>query len=250
MSNPVTVVNELAKVIEVIPKEMAERFTDLIGQAEKVEEVTKENLGDTDQLLRNIHQLTKEVEARRKELKGPITQLGKAIDTCAKNASQPLADAKTNLQRSIQGYNRKVQEEQRRLQREAEEKARKEREEAMAKAKAEAEEQRKEQERLANEAAAMFGGDLEPVPEPVVVEPVVIEAPKPVVPAAPVSTAVRTRKVTKVVIDDPRAIAALYEINGAVLVNIDEKAIKKLLEAGARVIGARLVTEEVAVMGR
>lgn len=62
------------------------------------------------------------------------------------------------------------------------------------------------------------------------------------------ASVVQTRKRQVLVIDDPRALAAVYEVAGAVLVKIDEAQVLRLLKAGVQVPHARLVAETVAAM--
>lgn len=244
---PVRIDHQLpAPTIEIVPAPVVAEIAAALAAAAAITAVdSPEQLQTADAAAVEIHRLAKVAEEHRKAAKAPILELGKAIDDACKPGLAKLDEAKKSLQRLSISYQNKVRAEAERIRREQEEAERKAREEA------EAERRRlqAEADAAAKEAADLLGVEVEPE---VVAMP---ELPMPRVvidPRMPPNTysAVKTRKVQRVEINDPRALAHAYEVAGAVLVQPDAKVVERLLKAGVSVPGAKLVTEEIPVMGR
>ena len=178
--------------------------------------------------LVGLHNAAKTIEDRRKALKRPITDLGKAIEACVSSVANPVTKAKQALQGKISDFLMA-------------ERAKAE-EAAAAERKRLEEEARIQAEKDATELAEIIGAPVEPDQVKVVVP---VAAP---VAAAPVSSAITMRSVTKLVIDDPAAVPCV--VGGVDIRPINMAAVRRLLDAGVDVPGARLVTEEVAAMKR
>jgi len=252
VSAAVIVKNTLPAEIVALKDETMAQVQALTVEAKAMEVIDADTLAKGNDLFRKIDALKKGIETGRLEITRPIDAFKKAIMAAEAQATTPLDEARAQLGKRLFNCQRKLEAE--RL--EAERKAR---EEAEAKAKAERErlekerqeiirkqqEERAAQEREAKEQAELFGTDPEPLPpapEPppaAVVVPVVEKA---AVLAPLPKQAVRgsTRKVLKII--DASKIPR--EIAGAVLLVPDEKAIKKLLDAGVAVPGCTLDTVE------
>jgi len=242
-------------LLEVFPAVQAAGWLALAERAQSMTVTTPNELKDAEGAMLQLHAGLKAVEARRSELKKPITQIGKAIDAVAASVSEPMESAKRSLQGAVLTWNRaeaaRVEAERRAAEKEAQRiqfEAERQRQEAMRAAREAAEAAAKAE---AEEAAALGLGPVEVKPVVVVhVAPAsVVVTPRPVA-AAATSSAVNVRRVRKVEITDPRAVAAAYEIAGRTLVTINEAVVKALLEAGISVPGARMVEVEQVAMGR
>lgn len=235
--------------IEVLPQATVATLEGLVKRAEglAINDPATYQIGQG--LLVEIHKADKALDARKKDLLAPIKQITTAVGEIITKVSEPLQAAKAELLKAVNVFERA---ERQRVEAEArakDEALRQEREAAAAKAKVEADAARAQAEQEAAELAEVLGTAPVPVPEVVVPEPEIIRSTAVVMPAhlqAPSATT--TRKEKKVVIDDPRAVAAAYEIGGEVLVKIESTTVRRLLLAGKDVPGARLVEEENVVM--
>lgn len=256
--------NTLPKEIVALDAEILAKANALVFQANGLVMIDAAGLTSGNATFKAIDSLKKEIEAQRLELTRPIDDLKKAIIEAERQATTPLIEARTELGKRILDLQRKLEAERA----EAERKAR-----AEAEAKAAAERARLEAERQAliakqraeyeaaqeaaakahaeamakaTEEAALFGTPVAaveiqapiapPEPPPVVVVPVVDAVRVSEVPKGAVRT--NTRKVLRIV----DAAKIPRELAGVVLLVPDEKAIKKLLEAGIAVPGAVLET--------
>lgn len=248
MTDALTVRHDIPAPLEVLPADLGLKAQNLATAAKVLEVTDAATFDAANRILMDMHAAAKAIEARRVELKKPITQLGKAIDGVCANVAEPLDVAKRTLQGRVVAYQRAEQEKADRARREAEEKARQEREAAereRQRLQAEADAKAKQE---ADEMAAILGKPVEP--EKVTVEaPTFTPAPSPPITAAPVkATAIQTRKVKKLVIDDEAAVPAY--VGGQCLRPIDSGAVRRALEAGIAVAGCRIVEVEEVVMAR
>jgi hypothetical protein len=183
-------------------------------------------------VLADAARLDRDIQKQRLELTRPIDAAKKAIKAAVDEALAPLEREKSRVAGLVATTTRRLEKERqeamRKAREEAEEKARKERARLEAERQAEIERQQEE--------AALFGGEPEPEPPPVVVVPVVEDVPE----LPKVKSAVQTRQLKRLVIDDESAIPR--EIQGVRLLEPSEKAIRKLLDAGIPVPGCRLET--------
>ncbi len=242
-----------APTLEVLKQEVADKAAALVISA-AFEITDPESFAKANNLATVMHATEKDIEARRVYLKRPLTDTGRLIEAAVDGVASPLALARKSLVGKIAAWDKKQKEAALAAQREAERKAEEER---VAKQKAadeaHAAQVKAEQERAAKEAAELEAILGKPVtPEPVKVAPApVVEAVKPTPIAAPVApSAVTTRLVPKLVVTDPRKVAALYQVGMEVLVRLDEAAIKRAIEAGSVVDGAHIeMVEQTAMRG-
>lgn len=247
MSN-LTVRHDIPAPLEVLPDDLGLKAQNLATAAKVLEVTDAATFDAANRILMDMHAAAKAIEARRVELKKPITQLGKAIDSVCANVADPLDVAKRTLQGRVVAYQRKLQAEAEAARIQAEEKAAAERAKAeMERARLQAEADAKAKQE-ADEMAAILGKPVEP--EKVKVEaPKFTPAPTPPITAEPVkATAIQTRKVKKLVIDDEAAVPAY--VGGQCLRPIDAAAVRRALEAGITVAGCRIVEVEEVVMVR
>lgn len=248
MSADLTVRHDIPAPLEVVSPELGLKAQNLVTAAKVLEVVDAATFETANRILVEIHAAGKALEARRVELKKPITALGKAIDSVVANVADPLDVAKRALSHRVVAYQRAEQEKAEKAKREAEEKAAAERaaaEAERARLQAEADAKAKQE---AEDMARILGAPVEP-------EKVTVEAPKPApapappITAAPVkATAIQTRKVKKLVIDDEAAVPAY--VAGINIRPIDNAAVRKLVEAGVTVPGCRMVEVEEIGMAR
>lgn len=207
---------------------LAEGVDALVTQAKQP--VTRDNLEASNALYTELAGLEKRIEKAHEAAKKPITTIGRIVDAAKKAPVDALAEARKALGGAIAKITRELQ-----MEREAAEAEvrRLHEEAAAAAAKAEAE-------RL----AALAKPDLTDDEVAALAAPVAVVPPPPEpLPELPKS-AVTTRIVYKVVIDDPDAVPA--KVGAFELRPINTAELKRALDAGFRVAGARLVAEEVA----
>lgn len=232
-----------APILEVLRADLVNASLALCASADALTITDAASFAKANDLTTCLHSKEKEIEARRAYLKRPLIDVGRAIEEIVGKPAAALSSARKSLIGKIAAWDRRQKEIAEAAARKAQEEAEAERRRlqaiadaehaakvAEAKAKAEAE---------AKELEAITG-------TPVVAEPVKI-APAPVVRVAPVAvvapvsaSAVTSRMVPKLVISDPRKVAALYQCGMEVLVKLDEAAIKRALESGAIIDGARM----------
>ncbi len=197
------------------------------GRAMKVRDDATFERGD--EINKQMRSFLRDLESHRKLIKQPVLDLGRSIDSACKEAVQPLTDASTRLSTELMRYQREQEEE--RSKQEAERKRELER---IAKANQAAAREAvvgdtSKSRTIADEAAdAMHKATAGPVPAPVKSKSV---------------HAVR-RKALR--ITDISLLPVLIESpSGTVfrLLTPDHAAIRKAIEAGAKVLGA--VLEEV-----
>jgi hypothetical protein len=243
---PIIIANTLPERIIALSESALQTATELTAKASTLAvEPTAASLEAGNSLYRQIDTHTKGIAACRLDITRPIDALKAAIIEAERKATEPMQLARTALGLRIA----KADSEMRRI---AEEAARKAREEAEAKAKAERDRLEAERQALiaqqevehqaAADEAALFGTEPPPAaepPPPVVVVPIV-ETPAQLMAPLP-KCAVRTNVRKVLFIHDARQIPR--EISGAVLLEPNERAIKKLLEAGIAVPGCELINE-------
>lgn len=257
-----TVTHHIAAPLEVIPSELGLKAKNLAQAIKVLDVVDAATFEAGNRLLVEAHQAAKDLEAARVKLKKPITDLGREIDKVVAGVADPLDAAKRTMQGKVLAYQKAEQAKADAARREAEEKARIEREAAekeRARLQAEADEKHAIEVAAAKAKAAAEAQELEAIlGKPVAAEPVQV-APAPVVqavavkitetPIAPViATAIQTRKVQKLVIDNEADVPAY--VSGINIRPIDTTAVRKLLAAGVAVPGCRMVEVEEIGMAR
>ena len=183
-------------------------------------EITEANVNTADVAWRDVQGMLRAVEAERTRLKEPVLDLGRQLDAAAREAVAPLEAAKRALGDKLglfsQQQKKKAEEAAREVQRIANEAAQK---------------ARAEQERQRAEAAK----NNRPPPPPVL-------PPRPVpavkLPPPVVSKAVTMKKRKEIVVTDKSKIP--FEVGGVCLWDLNEAAVKKLLEAGVKIEGVSL----------
>lgn len=244
----ITVSHHIAAPLQVIDAELG-LLAQNQAQAMTVLEIKDEaTFAAGNRLLIDSHKTIKELEAARVRLKKPISELGREIDKVVASVAEPLEGAKRSMQSRVAAYQRAAEEAARRAREQAEAIARAEREAAekeRARLQAEADAKAK---REAEELSAVLGAPVEPEAIEVVLPRPAEVVPAPVVPAPPKASAIQMRKVKKVEIYDRMLVPTF--IVGIVLRPIDETAVRKALEAGANIPGARLIEVEIVAMGR
>jgi hypothetical protein len=263
-ATPFTVTAKAPLRFEVIDAKLVAACNDTIAKANLVKEVTDANAEAVNGLAVVLSLAEGTIEDQRKAAKAPYLEVGRIIDEISKKLSEPVTGWKKRLQALLLPYNKK---------KEAEKAAAEllvAQEKAKAEAAAEVERQRLQKEadakhaaevaeaqRLADEDAAelakIMGKKAAPAPKvelppppAVVVIPAAVTAPAPPVIR---QSAVGSRIEKRLVIDDPKAVAAQYSAGLFILVKFDEATIKRCLIADPKsVAGAHLEDEEVAVM--
>lgn len=255
---PSTVTHQLpAPAIEVVPAAMVERHAAILAAAAALPALTTPEIAEqANRLLIDLADIEKAVAAEVERHSKPVHALHKLILEVGKKATEPLSTTKASLRGKVGAWNR----EQERLrqeaiakaqaaQREAEAAAEAERRRLQAEADAKAAEARAKADADAKELEALLGTPVAPAP---VAAPVVVAAPVPAAPAVvippPVKSAVVTRTVKVLVIEDEKAIPAY--VAGIEVRCIDRAAVRKLLDNGIAVPGARLVEQEQDAMAR
>lgn len=242
-----------APTLEVLKQDDADKATALV-QASTFDITDTGSFAKANDLATVMHGTEKEIEARRVYLKRPLTDTARLIEAAVDGVAAPLSAARKSLVGKIQAWDTK----QKAAAAEAQRKAKEEADRQQAEAQRIANEEHAARVKAANEEAAKQAKDLEEIlgkpveVQPAAVAPAVMVAPiKPAPIVAPLPpSAVTTRTVAKLVITDPRKIAAAYQVGMEILVRLDEAAIKRAIEAGAIVEGAHIeMVETVAMRG-
>lgn len=255
---PSTVTHQLpAPAIEVVPAALVERHTAILATVNALPAITTPEVAEqANRLLLDLADIEKAVGVEVERHSKPVHALHKLILEVGKKASEPLATAKASLRGKIGMWNR----EQERVRQEAIAKADAARREAEAAAEAERRRLQAEADAKAAEARAKAEADAKeleallgtPVAPAKVEAPVVVAAPAPAAPAVvippPVKSSVVTRRVKVLVIEDEKAVPAYAA--GIELRTIDRAAVRKLLDNGIAVPGARLEEREQDAMAR
>jgi len=242
-----------APTLEVLKQDVADKSAALVAAANfEIADVAA--FARANDMATVMHATEKEIEARRLYLKRPLTDTAKLIEAAVDGVAGPLSAARRSLVAKIAAWDKKQKDAALAAQRENERKAEEER---LAKQKI-ADEEHAAKVKAAKDAADQQAKELEEIlGKPVEVAPVAV-APAPVVQvvkpapiAAPVApSAVTTRMVAKLIIHDPRKVAAQYQCGMEILVRIDEAAVKRAIDAGAIVDGAHIEMTEQTVMRR
>lgn len=235
-----------APVLEVLAQATADKAAALVASA-GLEITDAASFAKANDLATVMHATEKEVEARRLYLKRPITDVGRLIERAVDGVAAPLSAARKALIGRIAAWDKKQKDAAAAEARKAQEAAEAERQAkqkladeehakvvAAAKAKADAD---------AKELEAIIGAPVVPeevkvAPAPVVkVEPVAVAAPAP-------ASAVTTRMVPELVVDEDHPALAQFKVGGEVLVTVNRAAVKRVLDAGAALPWARVVMRE------
>lgn len=251
-----------APAIEVVPLALVEQVEIAVAEASQIRITDAASFEAANALVVRLHQADKAVESHGEKIKKPLNQLLKAVRDCLDRAATPVQNAKRELQAKIFAWTR----EQQRIAEAARAKA--EAEERAARAAAEAERARLQAEADAKHAAEVAAAKAkaqadadafaEVIGVPVEAAPVIV-APAPVVIAAPVAiaapvipqvqkSAVSVRKVKKLEIYDAAAVPV--SLGGIDLRPIDQAAVKRALDSGIAVPGARMIEVEEMAMAR
>jgi hypothetical protein len=247
MSAAVTVPNTSpAPLVEVVPAALVETIAGQIAAASAIQVVTAENLDAANASAIALHAAEKALTDHVERIKKPLNSVLKAVRECHANAEAPLLAAKRSIHDKLAAWKaaetRRMQEEQRR------------RDDAQRRAREEAEAERKRLQAIADQEAKNKADELAKlIGEPVEVKPERIEVKAaPVVPATPIPApkplAIQTRMVPELVIDDPRLVPAY--VGGVEVRPIDRAAVKRVLQSGVAVEGARMVVREQVASGR
>jgi hypothetical protein len=259
-----TVSHQIAAPLQVVPDELGNKAQTLAIAIKHLDVVDAATHEAGTRMLLESHQALKDLEAARVKFKKPITELGKAIDTVVANLADPLDLAKKSMQGKVAKYEAAEKAKADAIRREAEEKAAKERAEAeheRARLQAEADEKHRQEIAAAEAKAKQEAAELaEILGKPVEAKPVeVAPAPKIELPATPAPapvaviepakpSAVQVRNIPVLVIDDPKLVPAY--VGGQELRTIDRAAVKRAIEAGATVPGARIEMQPQTAMAR
>lgn len=262
---PITVPHDLpAPAIEVVPALLAAQVETAVADAAGIAITDAASFEVANALVVRLHQLDKDVAAHGERIKKPLNGLLKAVRECLDRAADPVQAAKKSVQVKLAAWTREQQrladearqkaEAEARAAREAAEKERQRLQaEADAKHAAEVAAAQEKAKKEAEELAAVLGAPVEAVkvelpPAPKVELPQsVAAAPAPVVPEVPKS-AVATRKVRKVEITNAAAVPV--SCGGFELRPIDTAALRKALESGLVIPGARIIEAEEVAMAR
>lgn len=248
-----------APAIEVVPLAVVQRHEALLAAASALPAITSPEIADqANRLLLDLAEVEKAIELAVESKSKPVHSLHKTIVAVGKRASEPVATARASLRAKIGVWNR-AQEQIRQEaiakaeaeRRAAVEAAEAERRQLQAEADAKAAEARAKAEAEAAELAAFLGKpaaevQVEVPAAPVVVIPApVLAAPTTVIPA-PVRSAVTSRQVPVLEITDATLVPAY--VAGVELRPIDRAAVRRLMDKGIEVTGARIVMREQDVM--
>lgn len=260
MSAAVLVAHGLpAPAIEVVPLAVVQRHEALLAAADGLPAITSAEIADqANRLLLDLAEVEKAIEMAVESKSRPVHALHKAIVAVGKKASEPVATAKAGLRTKVGAWNR----EQERIRqvaiakaeaerRAAEEAAEAERRRLQAEADARAAEAKAKAEAEAAELAAFLGKPAAEVPVEVpaapvvVIPPPVVAAPVTVIPP-PVKSVVSSRQVPVLEITDATLVPAYAA--GVEVRPIDRAAVRRLMDKGVEVPGARMVMKEQDVM--
>lgn len=263
--NALTITHHIAAPLQVVPDELGNKSKTLAIAIKHLDVVDAATHEAGNRLLIESHQALKDLEAARVKLKKPITELGKAIDGVVASLADPLELAKKAMQGKVAAFEKAEAAKREATRLAAEEQARKEREAAeqeRARLQAEADEKHRQEVAAAEAKAKADAAELaEILGKPVEAKPVeVAPAPKVELPAAPTPSpaavvpeplkpsAIQTRNVPVLVIDDPKMVPAY--VGGQELRTIDRAAVKRAIEAGATVPGAHIEMQATTAMRR
>lgn len=240
-----------APTLEVLKQAVADKSAALVASS-AFDITDADTFAKANDLATVMHATEKEIEARRLFLKRPLTDTAKAIEAAVDGVAGPLSAARRSLVGKIAAWDKKQKDAALAAQREAERKAEEER---AAKQKAADEEHAKQvaaakakAEQDAKELADLIGSPVEVAPVVVALAPVVAAVkPAPVAaPAAP--SAVTTRVVPELVIDENHPALAAFKVGGEMLVSINRAAVKRVLDSGAVLPWARIEMREQVAM--
>jgi vacuolar-type H+-ATPase subunit H len=251
---PIIITNDLKPTLTALSDEALNRATELTTAAlDVVVAPEAKALEAANAIYRALDKHSKDIAAARLELTRPIDALKEKIIAAERQATKPMDEARVSLGKKISAADtemRRLHEEaMRKAREEADRKAAEERrrqEEERRKIIEQQEAERKAAQEAADAEAALFGTKAEVVsapepPPPVVVVPIV-ETPAELAAAVLPKAAVRTTVRKVLFIEDASKIPR--EMAGVLLLEPNDKAIKKLLEAGVSVPGCRLVDEQ------
>lgn len=243
-----------AATLQVISQELHDKSLALAASAEGHEITDAGSFAKANDLASVMHATEKELEARRLYLKRPLLDVGKAIEAIVDAPASQLSMRRKSLVGKIAAWDAKQKAIAAEVQRKAREAAEAEQREAQ-RVIDEAHSKKVSEAKAAAEAEAKALEEL--LGAPVVVAPVIVAPAAAAVPVrvapAPVAvpaSAVTTRLVPKLVITDPRKVAALYQVGMEILVRLDESAIKRALDSGAIIDGAHIEMVEQIAMRR
>jgi len=248
-----------APAIEVVPLAVVQRHEALLASAASLPAITTPEIADqANRLLLDLAEVEKAIELAVESKSKPVHALHKAIVAVGKKASEPVATAKAGLRTKVGAWNR----EQERIRQEAIAKAEAERRAAVEAAEAErrrlqaeadarATEAKAKAEAEAAELAAFLGKPAAEVPVEVpAAPPVAVAVPPPAAPATvippPVKSVVATRQVPVLEITDATLVPAY--VAGVEVRPIDRAAVRRLMDKGIEIAGARIVMREQDVM--
>ena len=231
-----------AKFYEVIPAALAQDIDATTALAKSVTITDDASLTAANALAVRLHVLDKAMAERSEEVKRPLKMLMDAVNDILGKYGFPVGDAKKAVKAAIAAYEKKI------AAAIAEKNAAAERARAAEQAKLDAEhdarlaaaEKRAKEE--ADELAAAMG---EPVaPKPVVIEPAPKAAPAPVIAAPPSAVATR-RGPPRLVVENPKLVAAEFaKVGGPLkdycLVEVCTAEVKRAFAAGLTVPGCRM----------
>lgn len=226
---PTTVPTKLGETLVVLDESIVRKATELVADAQRIEQVTDDNFEQADSLVASVAGLLKSVEDNRKAVKRPVLALGKAIDEACMRATSKLQVAKAGLANAIADY----LEAKRREAEAVEARTLALLRDAAEQAKVEAPCPTDAPDDEPTSLAAARGAAT-----------VVLDMPE-----APPKSSVSVRELRSVEVVDYDCIP--HRINGIALLKPDLTAIRKLLEAGVDVPGATLVVRRsTATRGR
>lgn len=242
-----------APTLEVLKQDVADKSTLLIASA-SFEITDAASMAKANDLATVMHATKKEIEARDEYLKRPLLDTQRACKSIIAGVLDPLVLAHRSLVGSIAAYDKKLKDAALAAQREAEKKAEDER---LAKQKI-ADDEHAARVKAAKDAADQQAKDLEEIlgkpveVAPAKVEPApVVQVVKPTAVAAPVAaSAVTTRTVPELVIDENHAAFAAFKVGGEFLVTINRAAVKRVLDAGGVLPWAHIKMVEQVAMRR
>lgn len=261
--NALTVTSTIPAHMEVIPADMVKRIDCAIREAGLLVSVTDETLGRANFLAVELHTLDKALTAHGEGIKKPLNALMRQVREVLDPPGLAIVNAKRALAPKLAAYQRQEVERLARIRREADEAARQAREEAESErarlqAIADAEHALRAAAALALaakdavELAAILGEPVEPervavAPAPIIAAPIPVYIPEVMAETAKPSVIV-ARKIKKLDIYNAAEIPVL--LGGIELRPVDMAALRRALDAGLIVPGARIIEAESFAMGR
>lgn len=235
-----------APTLEVLKQDVADKAAALVAAA-GFEISDAASFAKANDMATVMHATEKAIEARRLYLKRPLTDVGRLIEGAVDGVAAPLSLARKSLIGRIAAWDKKQKDAAAAEARKAQEAAEAERQakqkladEAHAKEVAAAQEKARQD---AAELEAIMGSPVKP--EPVVVAPAPVVKVEPVAVAAPAPpSAVTTRMVPELVVDEDHPALAAFKVGGEMLVQVNRAAVKRVLDAGAVLPWARVVMRE------